>query len=197
MPKLFLVRHAEHADYGWRLTGRQRDICLTERGRWQAAAVGQRLCREPITDIHTGPCARTVTTAQLISGYVNVPVREADALDEIDFGDWTGSTFAELDQYPEWRHWNAARSAGCPPGGETMAAAVTRIQGYAATLCREEGSGRVLVTHADMIRGFVANLLGLPMDNLLRFEVDPASITTIEVARGHARLLVMNETVMQ
>jgi broad specificity phosphatase PhoE len=50
------------------------------------------------------------------------------------------------------------------------------------------------VTHCDLIRALVATVLGLPLDNLLRFEVDPASVTRIEAAPGWARLLTLNES---
>jgi broad specificity phosphatase PhoE len=45
-----------------------------------------------------------------------------------------------------------------------------------------------------MIRGLVARVLGLSLDNLLRFEIGPASISQIEAGAGWARVLSLNET---
>jgi ribonuclease H / adenosylcobalamin/alpha-ribazole phosphatase len=196
MPKLYLVRHAEHSDFGHRLTGRRRDVALTWRGRCQAAALGDRLRREAIRAIHASPCIRATETADAISHRVHVPVQLAEELDEIDFGDWTGSSFDELAGHPQWHCWNASRGSTCPPGGETMAAATARIRSFSeAALTGGETSAVVFVTHADMIRGYVCCLLGMPVDNLLRFEIDPASVTTIGFHAGVARLLGLNERI--
>ena len=50
-----------------------------------------------------------------------------------------------------------------------------------------------MVTHSDMIRAAVAHVLGLPLDNLLRFEVEPASITRIVAGDWGTKLSTLNE----
>jgi broad specificity phosphatase PhoE len=197
MPKLYLVRHAEHSDLGHRLTGRRRDVALTGHGRLQAAALGERFRGEAVRAIHASPCSRATETANAISERVHVPVRMAEELDEIDFGDWTGSSFDELADHPHWHCWNASRGSACPPGGETMAAATARIRSFSKeALIGGNASAVVFVTHADLIRGYVCCLLGMPVDNLLRFEIDPASVTTIGFHAGDTRLLGLNERML-
>jgi broad specificity phosphatase PhoE len=76
-----------------------------------------------------------------------------------------------------------------------MAEAADRIGRHLDHLAGTRGGSRIaLVTHADMIRGLVARVLGLPLDNLLRFEIGPASMSRIEAGAGWARLLSLNET---
>ena len=45
-----------------------------------------------------------------------------------------------------------------------------------------------------MIRALVARVLGLSLDNLLRFEIAPASLSRIEAGTWGARVLSLNET---
>ncbi len=118
-----------------------------------------------------------------------------EALDEIDFGDWTGAAFADL-HGPEWDHWNARRATARTPGGESMDEAVGRIASHVEALARDRGGEAIaVVTHSDMIRGLVARVLGLSLDNLLRFEIDPASLSRIQAGPWGARVLSLNETV--
>ncbi len=59
---------------------------------------------------------------------------------------------------------------------------------------RRPGERVALVTHCDVIRALVATCLGLPLDNVLRFEVAPASVSRMEMAPWGATLLGLNET---
>ena len=154
------------------------------------------MVRENLTEVHTSPRERACATAEAISDATGVPVQVVDALDEIDFGDWTGANFADLNGQPLWSTWNRHRGAARVPGGESMGEAADRIERHMEDLAASRaGASIALVTHADMIRALVARVLGLSLDNLLRFEIDPASVSRIEVGPGYARVLGLNETV--
>jgi broad specificity phosphatase PhoE len=189
---LFLVRHGAHGDLGRVLTGRGAGVPLTDTGRRQAAAVAERLARENIRVIHTSPRERAVQTAEIIADHIGAPVEIVDALDEIEFGAWSGRSFDDLAGDPEWNAWNARRGSTRPPGGETMEAAVMRARAHVATLAAEAG-GVVCVSHCDIIRGLIADALGLPFDNLLRFDIDTASLSTLVVGSWGARVVSLNE----
>jgi broad specificity phosphatase PhoE len=51
------------------------------------------------------------------------------------------------------------------------------------------------VSHGDVIRGAIAHHLGLPLDNLLRFDVDTASISRLAIGDWGARVLSVNERI--
>jgi ribonuclease H / adenosylcobalamin/alpha-ribazole phosphatase len=193
---LFLVRHAEHADLGRRLTGRARGVQLTPAGEAQARGVAERLSGCALHAIHTSPRERAQRTAEAVAMRTGVALEVVDALDEIDFGDWTGMSFDELEGQPLWRHWNEARGSAAPPNGESMAAAQARVAAHAGEVARLYPRGRVaLVSHSDILRALVAHCLGLPLDNLLRFQIDAASISRIEVGPWGGRVIGLNETV--
>lgn len=170
-------------------------MTLTSAGRQQAAALAEHLATERLDLVQTSPRERTSETARAIASRAGVKFETAKALDEIDFGDWQGRTFDDLSPDPHWQEWNANRSDARCPGGESMSEAVRRIARHLQTLARDHKGKRItLVSHADMLRGLVADLIGLPLDNMLRFEIAPASISRIEFSEAGGVLQSLNET---
>lgn len=166
-------------------------IALNGRGRGEARRLAERLARVPLAAIHSSPRRRAIETAEFVAAGRELEFRETGALDEIDFGDWTGRSFMALADDPAWRHWNAARATARTPSGETMTAATMRAVDHISAIA---GEGPVLcVSHCDIIRGVVAHVLGLGMDRLLAFDCDPASLTRIEADGGDLRLVTLNE----
>jgi broad specificity phosphatase PhoE len=150
---------------------------------------------ERLSEVRSSPRERALATARTVAEAAGAPLVVAEALDEIDFGDWTGAEFAALDGQPPWDDWNRARGSARAPNGESMEEAATRIAAHVETLAATRGGERIaLVTHADMIRGLVARVLGLPLDNLLRFEIGPASVSRLLAGPWGARVLSLNET---
>jgi ribonuclease H / adenosylcobalamin/alpha-ribazole phosphatase len=193
---LFLVRHAAHADLGRRLTGRASGVNLTPAGERQAQAVAGRLSREGLDLVQTSPRERARQTAEAIAALCGVGVEQAEPVDEIDFGDWTGRDYEGLGDEPLWREWNRHRGQARCPGGESMGEAADRIAGHAFALARTRPGARIaLVSHADVLRGLVSRVLGLPLDNVLRFEIAPASVSRIEIGEWGGCVVYLNETV--
>jgi len=184
-----LIRHGSHAELGAVLSGRS-DIGLNASGRAQAAALALRLREEPIRAIVASPRRRAIETAEAIAA--GHPVRIDDAFDEIDFGRWTGRRFAELAADPGWTRWNEARALALPPEGESMADATARAVARIEALAEQEEGLVAIVTHCDIIRGVIAHYLGLSLDRLLAFDIDPASISTISVGDWGGRITALN-----
>lgn len=194
---VLLVRHAAHVHLDRRLSGRMEGVPLSDAGHAQAHRLAARLAREPVDAVECSPLQRTRDTAAAIAGACGLDAaRPVDALVEIDMGDWTGRRFDSFSaDDPAWRHWNDARATARIPGGETMAEAQARIVGHLERLGGAAGDATtVLVSHSDMIRAAVAWVLGLPLGHVLRFDVQPASVSRIVVGDWGARLLSLNET---
>jgi broad specificity phosphatase PhoE len=191
-----LIRHAAHVHLDRCLSGRMPGVALSDDGQAQAAALARGLSMERIDRIACSPLERTRDTAAAIAMACGLADPVAiDALIEIDMGEWTGAVFADL-RGAAWDAWNRQRGTARIPGGETMAEAQARIVGYmAGVAAAEDGVVVALVTHSDMIRAAVAYALGLPLDNLLRFDVGPASVSRMVIGDWGARLLSLNERV--
>lgn len=189
-----------HDEFGHVLSGRAGASPLTGEGRMQAEGVaawlGPGSGQGPgmLSAIHASPRGRTVETASIIAAACGLEFAVAPGLDEVDFGSWNGQPFAELETDPRWRDWNRQRSASRAPGGETMAGAVNRAVHHIEHTARQQPGATILcVTHCDIIRGIVAHYLGISLDNLLRFDVDPGSISTVIVGPAGARVTRLNE----
>jgi broad specificity phosphatase PhoE len=194
----FLVRHAAHDNVGGFLAGRSAGIRLGESGKAQAKHLGARMARESFSAIYSSPRERTQETAKAIADASGLDtVETADELDEIDFGPWSGKTFEELDRDDTWRRWNSVRALARTPGGETMLDVQSRILRLIERLGLRHVDGRlVLVSHADVIKTAVIHVLGMPLDAWQRFEISPASITTIIIGDWGAKVLSLNEVVV-
>lgn len=179
---ILLVRHAAHGDFGHRLTGRGPEGGLTREGQGQAEALAGELARKPLAAVYSSPRLRTRQTAEALAASRGLPVLVADALDEIDFGDWTGRSFAELDGRPEWERWNRERSRARCPGGESMGEALARAARFVHEVAaRYDGQTIALVTHCDIIRALLCREHGRSLDDILSFEAGPASVTRLIV----------------
>jgi broad specificity phosphatase PhoE len=162
----------------------------------QSVALARRVAGRPVAAIQSSPLLRARQTAEAVAeaSNDNAAVDVVDALNEIDFGRWTGRDFSTLETDAEWRRWNAERDVARPPDGEAMAdaqgRAVAHVRDAAAAYA---GETILMVSHCDIIRAVVAHYLGLPLTAMLRFDVDPASRSTLRVGDWGGQLLCLNE----
>jgi len=191
----FLVRHAAHDNVGGYLAGRTPGIRLGEAGRAQAGRLGERMRRERFVAILASPRERTQETAAAIaSACGGLPVTTAPELDEVDFGAWSGKSFDVLNDDPLWRRWNSVRSLTRTPAGENMHDVQSRVLRLMERLRRDHPEDAVvLVSHADVIKSVVSHVLGLPADAWPRFDIGPASVSTITVGDWGAQVLLLND----
>lgn len=189
--KIYLARHGSHAELGRVLSGRS-DIPLNAQGQAEANALAAHLADGAIASIHSSPRRRARETAMPVAKRSGLPVIVADALDEIDFGRFSGATFAQLEQDPSWHRWNGERGTARCPEGETMVEATERAWAYIASL-PETQTPALCVTHCDIIRGLIAAILGLDWQRIFALDCDPGSLTVIALEGSNARLLSLNE----
>lgn len=191
---LLLIRHAAHTDYGERFTGRADGAPLSAAGAAQAQTLAARLADQPLAAIYSSPRTRTRQTAAAVAALHGLKVDVAEPLDEIDLGDWTGRRIADLEGDPAFTRWNEARASAAPPGGEPMVSVAGRAEAFARHVAAaHDGALVAFVSHSDVIRGLVARILGLGLDNLLRFDVDPASVSRVVLGAWGGKLLSLNE----
>jgi ribonuclease H / adenosylcobalamin/alpha-ribazole phosphatase len=196
--EILLVRHAEHVEYGRILSGRRRDVALSNEGIEQAAILGDLLGTQEISAVYSSPRERAWYTAREIAEPHELKVVTENRLDEVDFGAWSGCTFTELEGEPLWSQWNEQRGSARPPEGETMGEATDRAYAFLEKAAAEhDGRTIVALSHCDIIRGIIARCLGLPLDNLLRFDVDPASVSRVSIGNWGSRVMSVNERLYQ
>jgi broad specificity phosphatase PhoE len=195
---ILLIRHAAHVELGRILSGRRRDVALSAEGLEQTEIVADLLSVEPLAAVYSSPRERAYYTARAIGEAHDLKVQIVDGLDEVDFGDWTGMRFDELEGDPAWSEWNEKRGSARPPHGESMAEAVERSWAALQAIAADHGGTTIAcVSHCDIIRGLIASALGLPLDHMLRFDTDPASVSRLALGNWGARVMTINERLYQ
>jgi probable phosphoglycerate mutase len=193
---VFLVRHGANDLLGHAIAGRKPGISLNAEGHAQAVRLARRFEKETIAAIHCSPLERARETAEPIGQQLGLEIEIAPALNEVDFGEWTGLSLEELAQRRDWQHWNSSRSNSSAPGGETMLNVQARVVSHIQKLsAKSNDGGYILVGHADPIKTALLYFLGAAIDFIQRLEVSPASISAVVIGRQAPRLLFMNETV--
>jgi probable phosphoglycerate mutase len=191
---IFFVRHGSHDRLNRVLCGRMPGVVLSEGGREEVSAVGRRLADERISAIYSSPLERTRETAALIAQAAALPVEISEDLLEVDFGAWTGVTFDALRADPGWPAWNEARGVARPPDGESLLDVQARLRRFVEAARERHPDERIIaVSHGDPIKTILADALGMPLDNLDRLEISPASISVLIAGAWGTRVFSVNE----
>jgi probable phosphoglycerate mutase len=195
MTTFLLMRHGETDAIGKSVMGWRPGWRLNANGRLQAERLARRLASRPIRAIYTSPLERTCESAQIIAAAHGLTPQPDAAFGEVRFGEWEGLTLEALARIDLWHRYNRFRSGVRPPGGETMIEVQGRAVDRLASLAGAHAGETVgVVSHGDVLRGMLAYYLGIPLDLMLRFEIDPASLSILELAESGARVTLMNET---
>jgi probable phosphoglycerate mutase len=193
--KLILARHAVTEQTGPMLSGRTPGIDLSDEGRRQAAALGERLASLPIAAVYASPIERTTQTAQAVAVHHGLPVLPLPGVIEADYGEWTGGKIAELAKTDLWRTVQRAPSRARFPSGESLSEMQARMVAAIETVVAEHsGEIVVVVSHADPIKAAVAHFTGLHLDLFQRIVVSPASVTVLELSAAGTAMLKCNDT---
>ena len=148
--RLFVfVRHGESTlNLERRINGDPaKQVDLTERGRYEAAQLGQQLqCLRLDACVHTR-FARTKQTADLALGGREIACDIEPLLDDIDVGDLEGSS---IEDYRAWKHGHPRSEAF--PGGESLDDAARRYAEAFRKLLASPHRTVLIVTHEIPIR---------------------------------------------
>jgi probable phosphoglycerate mutase len=159
------ARHGE-SDANLRRIISNRDLPhhLTERGRQQAAELGQRLAGRTIGALYASPITRAQETAQIIGQPLGLSVQTAGALREFDCGIYEGRGDGEAWAAHERAvaAWAAQDEAFCLPEGESLLAMRVRFVPWLADLVRRYAGGAqdvLLISHGSMLHHMLPEVL--------------------------------------
>ena len=196
------MRHGEteyHAQH--RLLGRI-DVGLNERGWEQARRVPEFFRGIKLAAVYSSPLRRCQETAQPVAEAQGLEVEVIEGLMEVDMGEWDGRPIEELvaSDSDLVARWMRNPSSVTIPGGEDFGAVKERV--IAATreiTSRHPGNDAVLVVaHGGPIRGIICEALGMDLDNMLRLQVDLASVSAVKYfdggVAGTAVVVLVNDT---
>ncbi len=198
MTTVLLVRHGLTPLTGPVLAGRAPGVHLDERGRAQAAALGERLRAVPLAAVVCSPLERCRETADVIlAGRDPAPPLHVEAgVAEVDYGTWTGRDLKALRREPLWAVVQGHPSGAVFPGGEGLAQvsarAVAAVRRWNATLGPD--ATYVLVSHGDVIKAILADALGLHLDGFQRIGVGPCALSVVRYGTAAVAVERVNDT---
>jgi probable phosphoglycerate mutase len=190
-----LIRHGLTDAVGLRITGRLPGVHLNEIGRGQAARLPARLSKWKIDAIYSSPLERARETAAPTAEQLGYRVEPEIAFAEFDFGAWSGTLIAELEQRDDWKRFCRLRSSLRAPGGEMLPEVAIRFVTALQSLAEKHPDRIVAVfSHADAIKAALMHSLPIPLDNIQRLEIQPASISVLRWQEWGPMVLGVNLT---
>lgn len=193
---LYLVRHGETThNEGGRGLGRE-DVELTPLGEQQVRLVSEKLASRHVDRVLSSPLSRAAIMAEAIGSAVGRTVELRDELIELDVGDTEGITYAEMrERFPDFMHaWAGDDPTEITmPGGESLADLAVRTASLIEEIHGWHEETVVAVAHNFVIKVLLCQLLGLPLSNFRRFQVDLASVSALSLRDGRAAVLSLND----
>lgn len=179
MAKLVLLRHGESQ---WNLENRFTgwvDIPLSDKGREEARAAGEKLKSYRFDRAFTSVLTRAIDTLKIvleITGQSQIPIEKDQSLNERMYGELQGLNKAETaqkygdQQVKLWRRSYDIR----PPGGESLKDTAERVLPYYQRRIRPElmaGKHILIAAHGNSLRALVMHLDQLTTDQVLELNI--------------------------
>jgi len=198
LTKVILVRHGET---DWNklkyFQGGGSNTQLNENGEQQAKSLALRLKPESIQAIYSSPLQRALDTAQAIAGYHQLKVGIKPDLNELDCGELEGIPISNIGKSLGELLITGSQGEILPrlPGGESLVELRQRawkaIQGLVS---KHPDEVIVVASHFFTILSIICSVLNLPLSEIGRLRLVPASISTIVFDKATTRLVLFNDT---
>jgi len=197
--RIYLVRHGATAEVAEDRFSGAIDVPLSEEGRGQARALGERLRDQEIAAVYASPMSRTADTARLVSHGWNLDVTLSEGLREIGHGHWEGLRRGDVEHrfHDEFTMWEQDPFTLAPQGGESGASVLARALPAVRTIVDAHPDQSVLVvSHKATIRLILCGLLGIDARGYRdRLDQAPACLNVIDFKDPvRARLVLFNDT---
>ena len=196
MATFLLIRHGNNDFMRKGLAGRLPDVHLNESGRQQAYNLAATLGAAPIKAIYSSPMERALETARPLAELKGLEVQQAPGFVEIDYGEWQGKTFRQLQRTKLWKLLMKDPAQMRFPGGEMICEAQerARLQLESISAGLDDKDLAACFTHGDIIRLIVAYYLEMPLHAYHRLSAFTASVSVISLNKeNQARLFNINQ----
>ncbi|NPA49492.1 MAG: histidine phosphatase family protein [Thermodesulfobacteria bacterium] len=179
--RVFLIRHGETAGPRGVLYSQQ-DVPLSERGLEQSRRLVDGLREISLTAVYASDLERAALPARWLAEERQIPLHLRPGLREIDFGAWSGKSFAELLQIPEFSARLEEPEKISPPGGESLLELQERGLLVLEEIRQKFCGGTVAVfTHGGLIRVLLLHALGAGLRNFFRLQQDYAAVNLLDI----------------
>jgi broad specificity phosphatase PhoE len=175
------------------------DVLLSDEGRAQARALGERLADAELAAVYASPMKRTMETAALIAAPHLLALSTDAGLREIDHGRWEQLTRREVEaRFPEeYSNWEADPFTFAPEAGESGLSVMARaLPVLRRIVVAHAGKTVAVVSHKATIRLVLCSLLGIDARGYRdRLDQSPACLNALDFKDPvRVRLVVYNDT---
>ena len=183
--RLYFIRHGEVEERYHRIFGGSRiDMNLSDLGHQHARALAEWFERGSLDAVYVSPMQRAnQTAAPLLEEHGLTPAVMPD-LREVDFGDWTGFRWHEIQERfgVVAYNWLETLEGNGLPNGESAESLSARVRPCLQRIVDENPHRRVaVVCHGGIIRVMLALLLEVPLSHMAHFNIDYGSVTMLEL----------------
>lgn len=195
--QLILIRHGKTY---WNNENRYQghtDIELNSEGLSQAYALQKRLAGTKLEAIYSSDLSRAYKTAEIISQPHGLKVLISPGLKEINFGDWEGLCYPDLQlDYPqELQIWLERPHELKLPKGETFGEVRDRAVAEVQSIMAKHFAGTVaIVSHGGTIAALLCGLLGEPLSSMWRFKQMNSAVNILNKKGSRYELELFNDT---
>ncbi|MEJ2136744.1 MAG: histidine phosphatase family protein [Desulfofustis sp.] len=188
--EIYLLRHG-HTPQPGTYTG-STDVELSIEGTRHVSNLSPLFDQLDFDCCFCSPLSRCRQTVSLLA--IDAELIFDDCLREIDFGDWEGLSFADVQaNYPEQLDkWAREGEDFTFPGGETIRTFNARISGWFDKLLTNKFNRVLIVAHGGVIRAGISHLLGIDQPRAFVFNPKEAGVSKIRVIDGYGNLEFFN-----
>ena len=200
MVEIFLIRHGLTL---WNVEGRIQGISNTElapEGLRQAKLLSEKFPCDKVDAIYSSDLSRAKITAQFIADKFNLPVQPTADFREVDFGEWEGRYFSDLEKFDAERLkiFHIAPDKLKLDGAETFQQAQSRaMHGLKKIIDAHENGGenRIVITaHGSINRLILCAILDIPIKNIWRLNQFNTAVNIFRVDDGNFTVKLINST---
>ncbi len=190
--QLYFIRHGEVEEKYHKVFGGSRiDMALSPLGQRQGEAVAAWLKDTKIEKIYASPMLRVQQTLAPSAKQRGMEPELMDGLREIDFGDWTGHRWDEVQSNfgVSAFDWLEIMESDGIANGESVHGFTARVRECLLRIVNAHPHQKVAVfCHGGIIRVMIALLLEMPLMRMAHFNIEYGSISVVELLpeRKHA-----------
>ncbi|OYW76873.1 MAG: hypothetical protein B7Z37_06665 [Verrucomicrobia bacterium 12-59-8] len=190
--QIYLIRHGEVEEKYHKVFGGSRiDMGLSPQGLQQGEAVAAWLKDTKIDAVYASPMLRVQQTMSPLVRQRGLQPEVMQGLIEIDFGDWTGHRWDEVQSNFGMSafDWMEIIENNGIKNGETIDTLKARVSECLLKIIHAHPHQQVAIyCHGGIIRVIVALLLEMPLKHMAYFNIEYGSISMVELLpeRKHA-----------
>jgi len=190
MIQLFLVRHGDCEGSGTYI-GRGSDVPLTDTGIKEMQALGKifrdSLNLSNVDFLYSSSMLRARQSADILTSFLNSPVRELAGMEESDFGEWEGLSYREIEEKNplDFQKWLNNPLKISPPGGESLMDLKKRVIENCSSFLQKSVDEKtwkiVIVSHKGPLTVLLTELLKIETAYFWNFRIDRGSVAKLNI----------------